>query len=175
MSFSRRNFLIVSSGAISFLLPLNACTQGPPNETKASHISTPEHDILVRFIERLFPLDGLDNGVFSNITDGLIESAENNARLHESLKSCISALQEKSGNGWLKFQPAKQVDIMKQEEGKAWFTAILLQAKAALFTHPKLWKVIGYGGSSLEIGGYKYNGYDDIDWLPQTSQTGTDK
>ena len=170
MSFSRRYFLMTSLGVISTVFPLYACTQGAPNETKTSYFSSPEHNILVKFIELLFPIHGLDKAVLSNITEGLLESAENNAGLRESLKSCISALQEKSGNGWLKHEPSKQVAIMTELEGETWFTGILLQAKAALFTHPKFWKLIGYGGSSLETGGYKYNGFDDIDWLPVTTQ-----
>jgi len=37
-----------------------------------------------------------------------------------------------------------------------------------LFNNPKLWSVLNYGGPSLEEGGYKYDGFDDINWLPES-------
>jgi len=167
---SRRNILFTGASTLSFVWPLSACTQSRTKDKKKIILSASDNDIIYSFIERLFPINGLDSAVLSTINDDLFKAAQNDAGLEENLKACIFALQDKSNNDWLKLTPSKQVAIMKEVEGDVWFTGLLLRAKAALFAHPKLWKVLGYGGSSLETGGYKYNGFDDIDWLPGTTQ-----
>ena len=46
------------------------------------------------------------------------------------------------------------------------FAAIQGQVLPRLYNHPVIWKNIGYPGSSVEYGGYKDRGFNDIDWLP---------
>ena len=170
MNFSRRHFLSISLGTGSMVWLLPACTQSAPENIDPTQFTASEHDALHMFIQQLFPINNLDASVLSELTAGLIQSEQSNSGLRESLKSCIAALQDRSGNKWLKLKPINQVAIMTQLESEPWFTAILLQAKASLFTAPKLWARLNYGGSSLEQGGYKYNGFDDIDWLPESPE-----
>jgi hypothetical protein len=44
---------------------------------------------------------------------------------------------------------------------------LLADARDRLYALPAVWQAIGYPGSSLEFGGYRNRGYDDIDWLPE--------
>jgi len=166
-SFSRRNFLIAAAGTISFFLPLSACKQNGTKGTRAGVFSSADSDIIHKFIERLLPVEGIDNSVFSDITTGLLNSAENDVGLRESLKSCIQSLQDLTQNNWLNTEPQKQIAMLKQLETEAWFLDISIRAKGAMFYNPNLWKLINYTGPSFEDGGYKYNGFDDIDWLPK--------
>ena len=46
-------------------------------------------------------------------------------------------------------------------------TDLRRRTATAVYTSPEVWQRIGYGGSSLEFGGYLGNGFDDIDWLPE--------
>jgi hypothetical protein len=42
-------------------------------------------------------------------------------------------------------------------------------AASTVYTHPDTFAATGYGGSSLEFGGYLQRGFNDIDWLPSES------
>ena len=173
MSFQnipRRNFLIIAAGATSFLLPLSACKQNGAKEIISATFSNADSETIYQFIERLLPIDGIESSVFNDITTGLFKSAENDSGLRESLKSCIQSLQDLTQNNWLNTETSNQISILKKLETESWFSDILSRAKASLFTHPKLWARLKYGGSSLEEGGYKYNGFDDIDWLPESPE-----
>jgi hypothetical protein len=50
---------------------------------------------------------------------------------------------------------------------RPFFEAIRSRVLGRLYTHPKVWEVIRYPGSSVEYGGYHDRGFDDIDWLPE--------
>ena len=126
MSFSRRHFLSISLGTGSAIWVLPACTQSAPENIDPTQFTASEHDVLHMFIQQLFPIDNLDASVLSELTGSLIQSAQSNSGLRESLKSCITALQDSSGNKWLKLEPSNQASIMKQLEGEPWFTACLL-------------------------------------------------
>ena len=61
---------------------------------------------------------------------------------------------------------AVQVEALKSLQDEAFFGAILGQVLPRVYNHPLIWKHIGYPGSSVEYGGYKDRGFNDIDWLP---------
>jgi hypothetical protein len=42
---------------------------------------------------------------------------------------------------------------------------MLQRTRDDLFNNPVVWAHIGYGGSSLQFGGYVNRGLNDIDWL----------
>ena len=167
---NRRHFLSTTAGSLSFLLPLSSCSQNKDAEKIAVSVSNLGVDILSQFFERLLPIKGIDKSVFASITQDMLENAKSNEGLRQNLKSCVSALQNLSDYKWLELEPVNQSSILKDLEGEAWFVDILIRAKGSLFYHPKFWNLIQYEGPSLENGGYKYRGFDDIDWLPETAK-----
>ena len=170
LKLSKRKFLLSGASLVSFTLPLSACRNEAAIGDKPLDSTNSNHDIFRVFIARLFPINAIDPSVLSDVSDGLFKSAKTNVGLAGSLSACIQAVQKFSENDWLKLEPSQQTAIMQKLEGEPWFGAILFQAKGMLFNNPKLWRALGYGGSSLEEGGYKYNGFDDIDWLPEVSE-----
>ena len=62
-----------------------------------------------------------------------------------------------------------QIEAVGSIEGEAFFAAILAGLRGTFYYHPKVWAHIDYPGSSKEHGGYKFRGFDDIDWLPEES------
>ena len=167
---NRRNFLIIAAGATSFLLPLSACKQNAIDTETSDSFSSSDKDVINLFVERLFPFPNLNPSVFSDITTDLFESAMRESGLRSNLNLGIQALQGATQGLWINSQLPSQIDVMKKYENEAWFSDILLRAKGVLFYHPNLWKHIGYGGSSIEEGGYRTRGFDDIDWLPVSTK-----
>ena len=168
LNLSKRDFLLSGVSLVSLALPLSACRNDAIKDIALPQPSSKEHDVLSVVLERLFPISGIDQTAFSDVALSLLQSAKTNDDVAGILKSAIQAVEDASNNAWLNLTPSKQTAVLKKLESEPWFTGLLLNAKAALFNNPKLWSVLNYGGPSLEEGGYKYDGFDDINWLPES-------
>jgi hypothetical protein len=64
--------------------------------------------------------------------------------------------------------PAIQKGLVEQIDQLPFFKTLLWRVAELMYRDPVVWKIVGYQGSSIEYGGYKQRGFDDIDWLPKT-------
>ena len=140
-------------------LGLVSCTNSSPEA--ASNL-----EILTRLIQRLLPLDQVDTDISAEIAQGLIKSSHSDPVLIEALSDALEALRARE---WLAQSEADQVKQLGALETESWFFLVSSRVNAMFFEHKKVWSRIGYDGPSLEKGGYKDNGFDNISWLPATS------
>ena len=63
----------------------------------------------------------------------------------------------------------KKWDVLERQQREPYFALVLNTAIDVLYRDAEVWEMVGYGGSSLEHGGYLTRGFDDISWLPKTS------
>jgi hypothetical protein len=87
-------------------------------------------------------------------------------QLRSSLDQALSALDAATGGDFLAANAEAQVAAMRGIESQPYFATIQGQVLPRVYNHPLIWKHIGYPGSSVEYGGYKDRGFNDIDWLP---------
>ena len=67
--------------------------------------------------------------------------------------------------------PDKREEILRAvaESHPEFFEAVRSKQVVSLYNQPDVWAEFGYEGPSYPIGGYLYNGFDDISWLPDPS------
>jgi len=77
----------------------------------------------------------------------------------------VSELDARQPGTWLELDQATQVAALRDLESGEFFQHVLQTTKMVLFNDPQVWAYLGYGGSSLDFGGYLGRGLNDIDWL----------
>jgi len=132
---------------------------------------------LIAMARQLYPHDFLDDGPYVQVVAGLDASAAEDADLQAQLTDGVRALgvvvsgdastpvafHEQSGG--------LQLRAMKREEAanNAFFEAVRGATLGGLYGNPEVAAALGFEGSAVEHGGYLDRGFDDIDWLPQSS------
>jgi hypothetical protein len=154
---------IVGSGAVASglsltLLGLSRAWAEAPDATAA-------HAELVRMARLLYPHDVADS-VYAEVIDSVLSAAVNNPQLQELMDQAAEELDAAIPGGFLAADEETQLSAMKGLQQQAFFTSIQGQVLPRLYNHPVIWEHIGYPGSSVEYGGYKDRGFNDIDWLP---------
>jgi hypothetical protein len=85
------------------------------------------------------------------------------------LAAAEHALDAQQDTAWIDRNETEQIAAIENIQSEAFFSAILGTLRGALYYDPAVWSHINYPGSSKEHGGYKFRGFDDIDWLPDNS------
>ena len=120
---------------------------------------------LARIAQLLYPHDVPDS-VYTEIIESVLTTAASNPQLKNSLDSALSELDAATAGDFLSAGENLQLIAMNGFEEEAWFTTIQAQVLALVYNNPAIWKHIGYPGPSVQNGGYKDRGFNDIDWLP---------
>ena len=170
--FSRRDFL--SSTALASLTVLfagsallGACSDPSQPSTEEGFDPAEGRQTLARFARHLYPHDGVEDTVYTEISDRLATEAVAEGPFIGALNDGLSALEGENDAPWLALPPRGQIAIMKEQEGQPYFSTLQAHIREALYNHPAVWEVIGYPGPSAHLGGYIDRGFDDIDWLPE--------
>ncbi len=122
---------------------------------------------LARMARLLFPHDGIADDVYAEVIDGILTDSANDASLLELLDEAMPALNAAQGGDWFVAGEDAQIAAMQAVEDEPFFAAIHGNVQARFYSHPKVWELIKFPGSSVEFGGYVERGFDDIDWLPE--------
>ena len=86
----------------------------------------------------------------------------------DMMREGATALDAAAGGDFSTVLPEKREAILKEiaDTHSDFFQAVRGKQVVSLYNQPEVWKLFGYEGPSYEIGGYLYNGFDDISWLP---------
>jgi len=122
-----------------------------------------------RFAQLLFPHEGLSNTVYGEVISDVLAATAADAATQGLLSTAAESLNAAQGGNWMELDEPAQLDVMANLQDEPFFADIREMVRFRLYHHPGMWKHIGYPGSSKEHGGYKFRGFDDIDWLSEKS------
>lgn len=118
---------------------------------------------LARIAFLLFPHPDLGAEPYARVASGI--AADPGAA--ELVGTGLAELDSLGEGDWLDRSEAQQVADLEAIESGAFFQHMLAQTKSRLYNDREVWAFLGYGGSSMEFGGYLDRGLDDIDWLEE--------
>ena len=121
-------------------------------------------DTLRRVAFLLFPYPELGDAPYERVA-GALTAGAGNVGTRALLDAGISELDARQAGTWLELDQPSQVAALRDFESGEFFQHALQTTKMVLFNDPQVWAFVGYGGSSLEFGGYRDHGLNDIDWL----------
>ncbi len=132
----------------------------------AAWANSTEGTNLARFGRLLFPHDGLADDVYAEVMDNVLTALAANPAIEDALVTAEQALDAQHDTAWIDRNESEQITAIENIQGEAYFAAIVGTVRGAFYYNPAVWSHINYPGSSKEHGGYKFRGFDDIDWLP---------
>ena len=124
---------------------------------------------LARFGRLLFPHDGLSDEVYAEVMNNVLMALGSDPATEDMLAAAEHALDAQRDTAWIDRGEPEQIAAIENIQGEAFFAAILGTLRGAFYYNPAVWSHIDYPGSSKEHGGYKFRGYNDIDWLPESN------
>ena len=116
----------------------------------------------------LYPHDFLGDVYYAKVVKDLdVEASgfEDKSRL-DMLRDGVNRLNEEVGAEYATADEATRVQALEAISDTPFFQAVRGKAVVSLYNQAPVWSQFGYEGPSFEIGGYLWNGFDDLDWLP---------
>ena len=68
---------------------------------------------------------------------------------------------------WIDLSDGMREAVLRGMEKTAFFTTVRTKTISGLYGNPLVYQSFGYGGPSVQLGGYIERGFDDIGWLPK--------
>ncbi len=165
-SLTRRNFMQL---AVRQVMCASAVLAFTPSLVEASALSSEDtHTVLTALARDLFPHDEFPKDVYASVAESIVQAISTSPKIEKLVMEGmerVSALTEEKL--WRNMSTDDRVEILEKLQTDPLFNYVRTQAIDVIYNNPEVWKLIGYGGSSIEHGGYLHRGFDDISWLPQ--------
>ena len=173
LPLARREFLkgsgllmgtLVSGSLLATLAPSTAWA------LELKKLATAEGQTLMAMGRILFPHKKLPDAVYALLAKDLDGKAAGDAGAAKMLQDGIAWLNKSGGGNFAKASEKQRNDIVRGQEGTAFFATVRGQCITSLYDNDMAYAVFGYPGSAWEKGGYITRGFQDLKWLPEPSK-----
>ena len=123
---------------------------------------------LLAMTRALYPHDFLGDVYYAKVVKDLDSEAsgfDDKERL-DMLRVGAQSLDDAAGGDFSGVDADAQEAALKEVAGSDFFEAVRGKMVVGLYNQPEVWAKFGYEGPSFPFGGYLYNGFDDLSWLP---------
>ena len=168
-SLSRRSLLkLAVFHALGAALPLTL-----RSGRVLADLTDDSREALANMVNGLYPHEGFPDSIYERVTSAVADAIAASPENSEMVEEGLAALEEAIPDGdWEQIDQAQLEEILGSVEAEPFFGFVKNQAMQLLYSDPEVWDLIGYGGSSVEHGGYLNRGFNDINWLPEPGWLG---
>lgn len=162
-TLGRRRFLrlavvqAVSMSALSLVSLEELSASQPPSDDLSALITS--------MAGELFPHDNFPSSVYERVAESVISDMQESESGKSLVLNGLNKVTELEH--WSSLNQEQRVRALTNLQSEPLFRYLLGKAVAIIYQDPEVWKIIGYGGSAIEHGGYVHRGFDDISWLPE--------
>jgi hypothetical protein len=169
----RRRFLATSLAAAGAYVVTSAGAAWivGPGRAWAAEMQVLDADLaetLLHMTRALYPHDFLGDAHYAAVVADLDAEAagfDDKERV-ELLRSGMLELNDAAGGTFTSATDEQREEALTKIAGSPFFEAVRGKTIVSLYNQPEVWTQFGYEGPSYEKGGYLFNGFDDLDWLP---------
>jgi hypothetical protein len=142
-----------------------------PNRAWAMQLDAFEPELaetLLHMTRALYPHDFLGDVYYAKVVQDLDAEAagfDDKERL-QMLRDGMLALNEAAGGTFTSANEERRAAALEEIAGSPFFAAVRGKTIVSLYNQPEVWAQFGYEGPSFERGGYLFNGFNDLSWLP---------
>jgi hypothetical protein len=166
----RRQFLRTSGIAVTALATGGSMIFGPDHAWAMATANLDPHAArtLLVMAHDLFPHDRLGVQYYAVVVDSLDKQAGTDAATRQLLVQGVAGLDAAHNMPWIDLSDGAREAVLHSMEKTEFFTTVRTKTIGGLYGNPQVYQMFGYGGPSVELGGYIDRGFDDIGWLPNT-------
>ncbi|MCB2055987.1 MAG: gluconate 2-dehydrogenase subunit 3 family protein [Geminicoccaceae bacterium] len=125
-------------------------------------------ETLLQMTRALYPHDFLGDVYYAKVVEDLDAEAsgfEDKSRL-ALMRDGMAALNEAAGGTFTSADDAQKVEALRKIQDTPFFQAVRSKTVVSLYNQSEVWTEFGYEGPVYERGGYLFNGFNDLNWLP---------
>ena len=157
MSPTRRTVLVAAS-QFAAVSALAACGRRRGSDTAQTRES--DVDLLAGLAYDILPFPELPRASYLNAAQQILDLKD------ADVVAGLAKLREFTRDtAWRELPEGDRLSLLSSWEGKAFFGVMRTNTVRALLRDPATFAVVGYGGPSIQLGGYLGRGFDDIEWL----------
>jgi hypothetical protein len=154
---TRRQVLITIS-QLAAAAALASCARSPDKTAGAGNADL---ELLASVAYDILPYAELPPQSYVNAAQQILDLK------HSEVPAGLQKLRDASpGTAWKDMAEAERVKILASMQDSPFFAVIRASTLQALLRDPATFAIVGYGGSSIQFGGYINRGFNDISWLP---------
>lgn len=160
MPTTRRQVLIAISN-LAAAASLASCSRSPDKPAAAN----PDLELLASVAYDILPYPELPPALY-------VKAAQQILNLNDQeVPGGLAKLREASGQtAWKDLAEADRVATLASLQETPFFAVVRANTLQVLLRDPATFEVVGYGGSTIQHGGYLNRGFNDISWLPAAKQ-----
>jgi hypothetical protein len=164
----RREFLRTSGIAVTALAAGGSVIFGPDHAWAMTTTNLDPHTArtLLVMTHDLFPHERLGVQYYAVVVDTLDKQAGSDAAVRQLLVQGVAQLDAAHNLPWIDLSDGTREAVLRSMEKTEFFTTVRTKTIGGLYGNPVVYQMFGYGGPSVQLGGYIDRGFDDIGWLP---------
>jgi hypothetical protein len=173
---SKRNFLKLSGGALAGTLIATTglfSSMAPARSWSLPLITLPDKiaGSILMATRHMFPHKTLEDAVYALVVKDLDIEASKSPAVRKLLIDGVSILNRKVEDQWLSSDFQAQKTAVLSMVDSDFFEKIRSTSIVSLYNNDMAWAHFGYEGASYQKGGYINRGFQDLDWLPEPSES----
>jgi hypothetical protein len=164
----RRAFLRASGIAVTAFAAGGSMIFGPDHAWAIATANLEPHaaQTLLIMSHDLFPHERLGMQYYAVVVDALDKQAAADGDVRRLLVQGVAQLDAAHNMPWIDLSDGTRDDVLRSIEKTEFFATVRTKTISGLYGNPLVYQMFGYGGPSVELGGYIDRGFDDIGWLP---------
>lgn len=129
--------------------------------------------MLMELAYLLLPIRAREDQVYSEVALHFLHQAQRDPATQQIIQRGLDRFRDYPAQPWLSLLPQQRLDSVARQYDTVFMEMLRWTTHEVVLRDRRVWKQVGYQGSSIEYGGYLHRGFDDIDWLPELSEVKT--
>jgi hypothetical protein len=154
-----RRQVLISISQLAAAATLASCARSP--DKTAAAVDNADLELLASVAYDILPYSELPPQSYVNAAQQILELK--NSEVPAGLQKLRDA---SHGIAWKDVAEAERIAILSSLQDSPFFAVVRANTLQVLLRDPATFAIVGYGGSSIQFGGYINRGFNDIKWLP---------
>ncbi|WP_250532309.1 twin-arginine translocation signal domain-containing protein [Caballeronia sp. ATUFL_F1_KS39] len=128
-------------------------------------LDTHQGEVLLQVTRQIYPHATLDDAVYALVVKDLDAKAKADPAVRQQLADGVAQLDAKAGSDWTRRGANDKAQDVAALAGTPFFNTVRSTAVVSLYSNALAYQHFGYGASKGD-GGYLYQGFNNLSWLP---------
>ena len=168
MSTATRRKVLITISQLATAATLVSCTRSADQTAATQAAATAGNlnlELLASVAYDILPYAELPPALYVKAAQQILDLKDKNVVVG------LEKLHAASHNAaWKNVPETERVAILSSLQDSPFFGVVRGKTLQVLLRDPATFAVVGYGGPSIQYGGYLFRGFDDINWLPASSK-----